>query len=288
MTTAALSIAFGRVDLLVARRTESGLAPEARSSFHHGPGLGCPGPELSRIGRRIVEAVRTAREHGARDVCTVVLANGRETAVAARLGLAAGTEVRLLRAGDGRALVFAGATAGRPPGEPVVVCALEEGVVDVIAGSVGAAPRWAASIVAAQVRNDPPTVAVRRLAKLVERLALPPRETLLLAGSGSRSLRLALAHEPGTNVHGLAERAQRTSLDALASEYGVSARRARRIVLAATLAAAIARTSGAATEFGTGGLLEGALLDPSWMSARLAPREPLERAELLLSTGLAH
>jgi hypothetical protein len=288
MATAALSIAFGRVDLLVARRTESGLAPEVRSSFHHGPGLGCPGLELSRIGQRIVDAVQIAREHGARDVATVVLASGRETAVAARLGLAAGTDVRLLRAGDGRALVFAGATAGRPAGEPVVVCALEEGVVDVIAGSVGGAPRWAASIVAAQLRNDPPAVGARRLAKVVERLALPPRETLLLAGSGARSLRLALAHDPGTSVYGVAERAQRTSFGALASGYGVSARRARRIVLAATLAAAIARATGAAPAFASGGLLEGALLDPSGMTTHLAPREPLDRAELLLATGLAH
>jgi hypothetical protein len=287
MTTAALSIAFGRVDLLVARRTDAGLAAEARSSFHHGPGLGCPGQELARIGRRVVDAVQMARDHGARDVATVVLANGRETAAAARVGLAAGTEVRLLRAGDGRALVFAGATADRRPGEAVIVCALEDGFVDVIAGSVGGGPRWAASIVAARSSDVSPAESARRLAKVVERLELPPRDVLLLAGSGARSLRLALASEPGASVQSVAEQAQGTSLTALASRYGVSARRGRRIVLAATLAAAIARTTGAEPAFATGGLLEGALLDPNGLTARLAAREPLERAELLLSTGVA-
>src|SRR4051794_1541858 len=93
MTGAALAIAFGRVELLVARREAGALVPEYRSTF---PFRG----ELGRVAQRVLDAAQTARRLGAREVSTVIVAGGRETATAARLALRAGTEARLLRGGD--------------------------------------------------------------------------------------------------------------------------------------------------------------------------------------------
>jgi hypothetical protein len=279
MTSAALSIAFGRVELLVARRMPDGLEVVHRSAFRFQG-------ELVRAGHRVLDAVRTARELGAGDVTTVVVANGRETAVAARLALAAGTEVRLLRGGDERALVFAGATLGRAAGEPVTVCSIEDGVVDVIAGCAGNAPRWAASIVAAQARSVPVAEALQRFGRLVQRLELPPGNSCLLTGSGARSLRLALAANAGLSARAIVEDVERVDVATVAHSLSVSARRAHRIVFAATLADAVTRATGAKPGFASGGLLEGALVNPSGISGRLAPKEGLDgAAELLLAAG---
>jgi hypothetical protein len=279
MMSAALSIAFGRVELLVARHTPGALSVEYRSVFRFDD-------ELDRVGQRVLDAVRTARELGASDVTTVVVANGRETAAAARLALAAGTEVRLLRGGDERALVFAGATLGRPCAEQVTVCAIEDGLVDVIAGATGGSPRWAASIVAAQARSLPLAEALQRFGRLVTRLELPRENACLLTGSGARSLRLALAANAGLSARAIVEDAERAGVAAVAHSLRLSSSRAHRVVFAATLADAVARATGVEPGFAAGGLLEGALVDRSGLAGRLAPREPLDRAaELLLAAG---
>jgi hypothetical protein len=274
MTSAALAIAFGRVELLVARPDMHGLVAEHRSAFRFQG-------DLARVAQRYLDTVRTARELGARDVTTVIVAGGRETAAAARLALAAGTEARLLRGGDERALVFAGATLGRPAGEPVTVCAIEDGVVDLVAGTAGAAPRWAASVVAAQARSLPLADALVRLVRLVERLELPRENTCLLTGSGARSLRLALSANAGSSARAIVEDVRRAGVAAVAHSLSVSPRRAHRIAFAAALVDAL----GATPEFTAAGLLEGALVDPSGISGRVFPREPLERTAELLAAG---
>jgi hypothetical protein len=278
MTTAALAIAFGSVELVVGQRREHGFVVDYRSAFRYED-------DPVRVGRRLLDTVQAARSRGARDVSAVVVANGRSTATAARLALAAGAEVRLLRGGDERALVFAGATTGRIPDEKVVVCAIEDGLVDVIAGSVGSGPRWAASIVAAHGRSLPLGETLRRLAKLVDRLQLPRDGACLLTGSGARSLRLALAARPESSVRGIVERIERSPFPDLAHTLGVSPRRAQRIAVAATLTDALAKATRVTPELVTGGLLEGALLVPTGIATHLARREPLDRASLLLGAG---
>jgi len=269
MPSAALAIAYGRAELLVANRSGGGLEPVYRSTGRLRAGAAATGT---------LECLRMARALGARDVATVVVPNGGETAISARLALTAGGEVRLLRGADERALVYAGATLGLPTGTPATVCAIEDDVVDIMVGSAGAGPRWAASIVAAQGGQSLRLAeAVQRLSRLVARLGLPPTGDVLLAGAGGRSLRLALAAQPGLEPARLVELAHQAGPGTLARSLDLTRTRARRAVFAAALAQALEKATRATPGFARGGLAEGALLRPAGLVAVPAPQPHLHR-----------
>jgi hypothetical protein len=281
MSGAALSIAYGRVELLVARREESGLEPVYRSVFRFD--AGSDRDPAGRACQRLLSAFSVARALGGRDLATVFVPNGRGTAVAARLALAAGSEVRLLRGGDERALVFAGATLDRPRGRSATVCALEDGVVDIVVGVVGSSPRWAASVVAAQAASLPAAEALRRLRRLVAGLDLPHDGELLFAGSGARSLKVALQRSQGLTPRDIVDWVDARGVAWLAAELGVSYQRARRIGFAAAFAQAVAEVTGCHAGYAAGGLVEGALLHPVGLVAQPAPRMRAEAPDLVVA-----
>ncbi len=275
-----IDVGANTVRLLVASR--EGAVREDRVQI----GLGEEVERSGRLSRKKTLAaaetaaahVRRARKLGCISTEILVTSPGRQSANAGELiaALHEATEapVRVLSAEEEGMLAWHGAvSAAEDVPDPVAVCDVGGGSLQLTVGTVANGPAWTRSIDLGSLRltrrafeHDPPTESelARARGEAAKRLAdiAPPLPRVALATGGTaRALRRVVGRTLGPAeleeaIGCLAERSSR----AIADDYGVDKNRARTLTAGAILIAAVQRRIGVPFEVARGGLREGAAL----------------------------
>jgi exopolyphosphatase/guanosine-5'-triphosphate,3'-diphosphate pyrophosphatase len=275
-----VDVGANTVRLLVASR--EGAVREERVQI----GLG---EEVERTGRlsrkKILAAAETAAAHARRArklgcVSTEILVTspGRQSANAGELiealHEASEAPVRVLSAEEEAVLAWHGAVAaGEDIRDPVAVCDVGGGSLQLAVGTIADGPAWARSIDLGSLRltrrvfeHDPPTgIELERAraeaAKRLADLAPPLPRAALATGGTARALRRVVGRTLGPSeleeaIGCLAERSSRS----IVVDYGVDKDRARTLTAGAILVATVQRRIGVPFAVARGGLREGAAL----------------------------
>jgi exopolyphosphatase/guanosine-5'-triphosphate,3'-diphosphate pyrophosphatase len=221
-----------------------------------------------------------ARARALRSVQLAVLVTspGRQAAngdaLVAALSRGAGTVARVVNAEEEGALAFRGATSGLEPvaGE-TLVCDVGGGSAQVVVGEDADGIAWWRSLdvgslrltnrfgLDADVSDETLERARAEVARIAEDLAPPTAERALATGGTARALHKLVGRTLGPEQLGeaiLIARARKTK--DIAVEYGISRRRADRLIGGTLILEAVQARIGMPFEVAAGGLREGAVL----------------------------
>jgi exopolyphosphatase/guanosine-5'-triphosphate,3'-diphosphate pyrophosphatase len=285
MRVAVIDVGANTVRLLVAEQ-HAGVASPLEEDKEQ-LSLGAEVERDGRISGPLVDATADvvrrfaarARTLGAAQVAVLVTSPGRQAEnggdLVAALSRAASTQARVLRAEEEGALAFRGATTALDPIDgDTLVCDVGGGSTQLVLGTSPDDISWWASLDIGSLRLtsrfglDAPELTAETLerarievAALVAPLALPVAARVLATGGTARALhkmfgRTLRLEELQRGVMLALERKPRD----VADDYGISRRRAERLLGGTLILEAIEARLGAPFEVATGGIREGAVL----------------------------
>jgi exopolyphosphatase/guanosine-5'-triphosphate,3'-diphosphate pyrophosphatase len=286
MKVAVVDVGSNTVRMLVAGGARDGLEPllERKARI----GLGADVERRGKISRGKLEATadhvractRVARDAGCSVLEVVVASPGRQAGNAEvlvrKLARAARAPVRVLSAEEEGRYAFDGALGSDPSlalREPVGICDVGGGSLQVAVGQRGHPPAWVRSFDLGSLRlttrmlpDDPPSRAQLAAARAeaagaLEGFAPPLPATALAVGGSARALRRLVGPTLGhddlrTALRLLRKRRSR----AIAAEFGIDAGRARTLAAGAAIFAELQLRLGLPLQVVPGGLREGVVL----------------------------
>jgi exopolyphosphatase / guanosine-5'-triphosphate,3'-diphosphate pyrophosphatase len=284
MNVAVVDVGSNTIRLLVATRSENGLAVVARGKRMVGLGADVErhgvvsAPKLGEAAECLAGFADIARAAGAALLDVVVASPGRQAENAAQLvhtlSRAAGSPARVLSREEEARLAFEGAVASSTSAGVIAVCDIGGGSTQVAVGTVEHGPAWLRSVDLGSLRLsarvpccDPPTkeeVSVMRshAEKVFARLTPPlPKEAIAVGGTARAVKKLvgrSLGPDELREALGILRGA---SADAIAAEHGVEIWRARSLPGGVAILLEVQRLLGVPLEVGRGGLREGLALE---------------------------
>jgi exopolyphosphatase/guanosine-5'-triphosphate,3'-diphosphate pyrophosphatase len=278
---AVVDVGSNTARLLVAERGRGGPVPTATAKAYlrlgaeileHGRVRGAKLAETANMLRGFADVARAA---GASTTDVILTAPGRQAGNAeellAAVTHATGHVARVLAAEEEGVLAFEGAVAGAGLGdEPVAVCDLGGGSIEVAVGDGSRGATWSRStdlgslrLTAALLHDDPPTrkqVAKARALAVELLTALdPPRVSTAFAVGGSARALARLVGEPLTveRLDAALELTTSRSSDELGLRGDINPARARTLPAGALILREAASLLGAPFGLGRGGVREG-------------------------------
>jgi exopolyphosphatase/guanosine-5'-triphosphate,3'-diphosphate pyrophosphatase len=248
--------------------------------------LGADVEELGRISKSLLaDAEDTVARFAARaralrsvQLAVVVTSPGRQAengdALVAALSRGAGTAARVVDAEEEGALAFRGATSGLDPVDgDTLVCDVGGGSAQVVVGQDPDAIDWWRSLDVGSLRltnrfgldddvSDETLARARaEVARIAAELAPPDAERALATGGTARALHKLVGRTLGPEqlAEGIRIARERKTKD-IAADYGISRRRADRLLGGTLILEAVQARIGMPFEVAAGGIREGAVL----------------------------
>jgi exopolyphosphatase/guanosine-5'-triphosphate,3'-diphosphate pyrophosphatase len=282
MRVGIVDVGANSVRLLVAERDGERLDPveEARAQLSLGADVEAHGRITPARRREACDVVRRyvarARKLGVDELDVFLASPGRQAengaALAKALSSAARVAVRILTSEEEGAFGFLGATAGRELAAPVLVCDVGGGSTQLVHGDASGLS-WHGGLDVGSLRLTqrfsldrarkplPVEKALAEVERLLGSLELPQVPHVLATGGTARALaKLRSSHLDGAALEdAIAELRKRTPKQ-VSVQYGLSRRRAERLLGGTLVLAALQRRIGLPLEVAAGGIREGAAL----------------------------